>query len=124
MQTDYNRIAQQLTDRTGLHAGVTHVNADFLALDLPDARFDHVVSWLALFHIPNRAEYLRRIWAALRSGGCFLAEDLYLITPPPENEWDDFQRHLYPNSLVDLDSYHTTLTSSVNRRVKWVHVAA
>jgi len=112
LQADYNRIAQHLTERTGLQTGVRHVNADFLALDLPEGGFDHVVSWLALFHIPNRAEYLRRIHAALRPGGVFLAEDLYLITSPPEGELDEFRSHLFPNSLTDLDSYHTTLEAA------------
>lgn len=112
LQADYNRIAQHLTDRTGLQAGVRHVNADFLALDLPGGGFDHVVSWLALFHIPNRAEYLHRIHNALRPGGAFFAEDLYLITPPPEAEAEDFRRHLFPNSLVPLETYHSTLVEA------------
>ena len=58
LQEDYNRIAQDLTNRTGLAEGVTHLNADFLEVPLPPHSFDHAVSWLALFHIPDRARYL------------------------------------------------------------------
>ncbi|WP_371228569.1 SAM-dependent methyltransferase [Roseovarius sp. 2305UL8-3] len=118
LQADYNRIARHLTDRTGMQSGVRHVNADFLALDLPAGGFDHVVSWLALFHIPKRDTYLRKIQDALRADGSFFAEDLYLITPPPDEEQDDFQRHLYPNSLVDLEQYHRTLTAAGFEKVE------
>ena len=88
---------------------MTHVNADFLQVDLPESGFDHVVSWLALFHIPDRANYLSRINRTLKPGGYFFAEDLYLIQSPPEDEREDFQRHLFPNSLVPLPDYETTL---------------
>ena len=109
LQEDYHRIAQNLTARAGLGSAVTHVNADFLALNLPDTRFDRVVSWLALFHIPDRSRYLSKIHAALKPGGTFFAEDLFLITPPAPDEIDDFRAHLFPNSLVDHETYHSTL---------------
>ena len=109
LQDDYHQIALSLTDRAGLTSDLTHVNADFLALDLPYGGFTHVVSWLALFHIPNRADYLSKIHKSLRPGGHFFAEDLYLITAPDAAEVDDFHRHLFPNSLVDHQTYHSTL---------------
>ncbi|WP_120500585.1 cyclopropane-fatty-acyl-phospholipid synthase family protein [Roseovarius sp. EL26] len=109
LQDDYNRVAQDLTNRTGLAQGVTHLNADFLKAPLPRHGFDHAVSWLALFHIPDRARYLGKIYEALKPGGDFYAEDLYLIAPPDPAEQEDFQRHLFPNSLIDIESYHATL---------------
>ena len=112
LQEDYNKVAQELTTRTGLDASLTHVNADFLQVDLPESSFDHVVSWLALFHIPDRPTYLQRIGHTLKPGGSFFAEDLYLIQSPPEDEKEDFRRHLFPNSLVSLDEYKKTLAAA------------
>ncbi|SLN69137.1 Demethylrebeccamycin-D-glucose O-methyltransferase [Roseovarius albus] len=109
LQEDYNRIAQDLTNRSGLKEGVTHLNADFLEIALPRHGFDHAVSWLALFHIPGRARYLGKVHDALKPGGNFYAEDLYLISPPDKAEQEDFKRHLFPNSLVNIESYRTTL---------------
>lgn len=109
LQDDYHEIGKALTQRAGLSERVTHVNADFLEWSIPEGGFDHVVSWLALFHIPNRAAYLSRIVSALKPGGALFAEDLYKIAPPPPEEADDFQRHLFPNSLVPLDDYKSTL---------------
>ncbi len=109
LQEDYNTVAQELTARTGLGTSLTHVNADFLRVPLPKSGFDHVVSWLALFHIPDRANYLGRISRTLKPGGHFFAEDLYLIQSPPEDEHEDFRRHLFPNSLTPLPDYENTL---------------
>lgn len=109
LQDDYHAVGAGLTQRAGLADHVTHINADFLKWSAPAGHFDHVVSWLALFHIPDRMGYLSRIAAALKPGGRLFAEDLYFIAPPPPDEADDFQRHLFPNSLVLLGEYSTTL---------------
>ncbi len=109
LQEDYNHIAQDLSNRAGLADGVTHVNADFLEVPLPPHSYDHVVSWLALFHIPDRARYLSKVYEALKPGGDFYAEDLYLINAPDAAEQEDFRRHLFPNSLAEIDTYHATL---------------
>lgn len=112
LQDDYHDVGSALTRRAGLADHVTHVNADFLEWSVPQGEFDHVVSWLALFHIPERDAYLSRIASALRPGGALFAEDLYQIAPPPEEEADDFRRHLFPNSLLPLDQYTSTLKSA------------
>ena len=109
LQEDYHSVARGLTQRSGLADKVSHVNADFLQWPIPAGQFDHVVSWLALFHIPDRADYLSRIASALKPGGRLFAEDLYFIAPPPPDEVDDFQRHLFPNSLVPWDDYRSSL---------------
>ncbi|MEM8774464.1 MAG: class I SAM-dependent methyltransferase [Pseudomonadota bacterium] len=105
LQKDYHDVACDLTQRVGPEGVVNHVNADFLELELPENGFDHAVSWLALFHIPDRQRYLRKISAALRDGGTFFGEDLYLIQEPDEEEAEDFRKHLFPNSLVDRQVY-------------------
>lgn len=112
LQPDYHDVGRELTRRAGLSDRVTHVNADFLQWPLHAGDFDHVVSWLALFHIPDRATYLSRIARALKPGGMLFVEDLYQITPPDAAEVEDFRAHLFPNSLVPLDAYKSTLAEA------------
>jgi len=45
LQADYDRVARELTARSGLAGGITHVNADFLELDLAPGEFSIAVSW-------------------------------------------------------------------------------
>ncbi|MEM7731473.1 MAG: methyltransferase domain-containing protein [Pseudomonadota bacterium] len=107
LQPDYHAVAQDLTARSGLIPRVSHINADFLEVDLQDGGFDHAVSWLALFHIPDRPRYQAKIKAALKPGGMLFAEDLYLIAAPADEA--DFARHLFPNSLVSREAYENSL---------------
>ena len=112
LQADYDRVARELTARTNLVGCVAHVNADFLQLDIETASYDHAVSWLALFHIPRRSEYLGKLHRSLRSGGTLFVEDLYRIKDPDDYEIDDFKQHLFPNSLVSKSDYFSSLESA------------
>ncbi|WP_299948895.1 cyclopropane-fatty-acyl-phospholipid synthase family protein [uncultured Ruegeria sp.] len=112
LQADYHAVGKALTARSGLSDRVTHVHADFLSWSAPQGGFDHVVSWLALFHIPKRTAYQSRIVAALKPGGTLFVEDLYEIAPPPEEEADDFKAHLFPNSLAPLYRYKSSLRTA------------
>lgn len=107
LQQDYHRVAQDLTLRSGLTPRVSHLNADFLEVDLQDGGYDHAVSWLALFHIPDRPRYQAKINASLKPGGVLFAEDLFLIAAPDDEA--DFARHLFPNSLVSRRDYESSL---------------
>lgn len=108
MQADYDRIGRSLTARAGLDARVMHVNADFLEFQLAGP-YTHVVSWLALFHIPDRPRYLGKIADALEPTGVLWAEDLYARDPVPDNERAAFNARLFPNSLVTIDEYRAGL---------------
>jgi hypothetical protein len=88
------------------------VNADFLEFDADANSFDHAVSWLALFHIPERAAYLEKLRSVLPIGGTLSVEDLYLLKAPDEDEVSDFQHHLHPNSLVDKGEYFASLENA------------
>lgn len=50
---------------------------DFLALDLPDARFDGVFANASLFHIPSRElpRVLRQLHATLKAGGALFCSN-------------------------------------------------
>lgn len=112
LQEDYNRVADDLTRRAGLSELVKHICADFNDLPLTDESYDHAVSWLALFHMPNRAHYTARIAASLKPGGHLFAEDLTLRTGPPPAEADDFKSSLFPQSLVNEGEYEASLRAS------------
>ncbi len=112
LQADYDRVARELTARTNLNSRVEHVNADFLQLEIEMGTFDHAVSWLALFHIPRRTEYLEKLYRSLRPGGKLFVEDLYMIKDPEGAELDDFKQHLFPNSLVSENDYFLSLENA------------
>ncbi len=59
------------------HARVPVLVQDFLALDLPEARFDGVFTNAALFHVPSRAmpRVLADLHAALRPGGVLFSSN-------------------------------------------------
>ena len=65
------------------YAGCEVLHQDFLALDLPDARFDGIFANAALFHVPSAdlPEVLRKLNRALRAGGV-----LFCSNPRGHNE--------------------------------------
>jgi len=76
LQYDHHRIAVDLTARCGLADRVTHVCGDVLTHRFGDERFDAIVSWLALYHIPQRGLLLERFRSLLPKGGFVYVEDL------------------------------------------------
>lgn len=48
---------------------------DIVSDNLPDDRFDLVLSRLVLEHIPEREQALRRMLSVLKPGGCLMCED-------------------------------------------------
>ena len=107
LQSDYNEVGQDLTRRAGLDHKVTHICGDFHDVDLPEGGFDHVVSWLALYHIPDRPGFLAKAARLLHPKGQFWAEDLTQRAPPRDKA--RFQAAIFANSLVDLGAYRATL---------------
>lgn len=112
LQEDYNTVAQDLTRRAALVGKVHHLNGDFLTIELPPGGFDHAVSWLALFHIPERATYLAKLRDVIKPEGMLFAEDLYLIKEPAPQAMEDFRQHLFPNSLVSMPEYTKSMQAA------------
>ena len=79
---------------TMLH-GAGHRNCSFRAQDLaagepvPGAPFSLVYTRLLLFHLPQRAEVLGRLWDAVAPGGHLLVQDYDLrsISTLPQADW-------------------------------------
>ena len=63
--------ARAFVAMAGPSTGCEVLHQDFLALDLPAARFDGVFANASLFHVPSRElpRVLRELWCALRPRG-------------------------------------------------------
>ena len=105
LQDDHHRIAVDLTARCGLADRVTHVCGDVLTHRFGRQRFDVIVSWLALYHIPQRRLLLERFRSLLPEGGFVYVEDLCERDGFDDREREVLSSELFVNHLPDLDLY-------------------
>ena len=105
LQSDQNLLASNLTDRCGLAEKVTHVCGDFLTYNWVGQQFDVIVSWLALYHIPERDVLLNRCYSLLDQGGYLHAEDLYARVQFTASERSELATELFASYLPDYESY-------------------
>jgi cyclopropane fatty-acyl-phospholipid synthase-like methyltransferase len=105
LQADQNQVAHQLSQRCGLSDRINHLEGDFLDYDWGEQRFDAVVSWLALYHIPNREKLLGQCHKLLKSGGKFYTEDLCSRGQFSPEELQGLEDDLYAISLPDTNDY-------------------
>ncbi|MEM7267949.1 MAG: methyltransferase domain-containing protein [Pseudomonadota bacterium] len=105
LQPDLNAAASDLTERCGLGERISHVEGDILKTPLDQGGFDAVVSWLALYHIPDRGPLYPGLKSALRSGGSLYVEDLYCRAPLSAAEEEDMRVMLFSNTLPTEDAY-------------------
>ena len=112
LQEDHHRMAVHLTRRCGLVDRVTHVCGDFLTHPWDGKEFDAVVSWLALYHIPQRAILLDRCRSLLPVGGFLYAEDLCERRPFDDDERKELASELFANYLPSSDRYRQDLADA------------
>ncbi len=62
IQKELNEIGQILTNEYNLKDKVKHIQQDIQKFTVKNKKFDSVVSWLALYHIPNRKKLLNKIF--------------------------------------------------------------
>jgi cyclopropane fatty-acyl-phospholipid synthase-like methyltransferase len=105
LQPKLNAIAVDLTQRSGLSGGVTHVLGGALAYPFADAEFDAVVSWLAILHIPDRPRLFKRLARALRSGGGCYVEDLCMRAPFSPVDLRDLREVVFGVSVTSIGDY-------------------
>jgi len=105
LQADLNALASDLTARCGLAGRVEHVCGDVLETPLESEFYDGVVSWLALFHISDRAPLFPKLAAALRPGGRIHVEDLCKLGDFTPAERHDLGGMLYAKTMPLRDEY-------------------
>jgi sarcosine/dimethylglycine N-methyltransferase len=105
LQPDLNALAADLTARCGLADRVEHIRGDILETALEPGAYDGVVSWLALFHIPDRAPLFPKLAAALKPGGRIHVEDFFRVGSFTPAEQQDFAGMVYGRTLPRRDAY-------------------
>ena len=104
LQADHNQLATVLTKRCGLSTNLLHVCGDMLTYDWQQ-QFDVIVSWLAMYHIPDRDRLLALCYDLLPSGGVFYTEDLFSRQPFSKQEQGELANGLYAHHLPDFTTY-------------------
>lgn len=112
LQPDQNALAAELTERCGLSNLVSHACGDFLDYDWNRESFNAIVSWLAIFHIPDRPKLLDISRRILDDNGLFFTEDMYCRRPMEEREREELANGMYAAYLPDLVTYRRDFTDS------------
>ena len=105
LQPDQNTVARELTERCGLSSLLNHRCGDFMDTDWSDETFDAIVSWLAIYHIPDRKRLLEISSQLLGDDGVFFTEDLYCRQSLEPDENQLMSTGLYAAHLPDFDTY-------------------
>ena len=100
IQKDLNDIAKKFTRVLALKNKIKHLNNDFLIKKFKFNYFNHVVCWLSLYHIPNRKDYINKIYNILKFNGNLFIEDFYLKRTPSTKEAMILKDKFFANSLV------------------------
>ncbi len=105
LQADQHKVGSNLTSRCGLQSRVEHVWGDFLDFEAPPGSYDAIVSWLALYHIPERERLLQKCFELLRPGGAFYCEDLIARGDIDAQTRRELERDLFAITLRRIDQY-------------------
>ena len=112
LQSDQNNLANALTKRCGLSNKVTHICGDILDYDFKNKKFDAVVSWLTLYHIPNHEILLNKLYDLLNSNGFFYTEDITSRIKLSDDEIKEIEKEIYGKHLPNFDKYISNLEKS------------
>lgn len=109
LQPDLNAVAADLTRRSGLDGRVTHMAADIHEAPLDPGAHSGAISYLAVYHVPERHRMLTRLAASLAPGSGVYIEDLYRRQTLTDSEEAIMRDALFANSLTDRNAYVTEL---------------
>lgn len=112
LQADLSAIAADLTGRVGLDDKVSLITGDILEVPLVENRYDCVVSFLTLYHIPHRSMLFPRLRNTMQAGTTMHVEDLYLLGTPTATEKHELEHMLHANTLVTSTEYQTELQNA------------
>ncbi len=99
--------AERFVEMARAHSGCEVLHQDFLALDLPERRFDGVFANASLFHVPSQElpRVLGDLWDALEEGGVLFSSNPH---GPNREGWSGDRYCCY----LDLDTYREFLTAA------------
>ena len=99
--------AQSFVQMAKSAAGVDVWHQDFLALDLPDDRFDGVFANASLFHVPSEElpRVLRELWSCLKGQGALFSSN---PLGPDEEGWSGERYACH----MTLETWRTYLTGA------------
>lgn len=108
LQPEIHQLAEMITERNGLAAGVHSVNADFLKLTV-DKPVDYIVSFLCILHIPDRDTLFQKAASALKPGGKIYIEDYFARTALSGEAGDQLRDVVSCPYLPNRDQYISDL---------------
>lgn len=111
LQKDIHALAETLTKDCRLSDLVEHIHGDILTYTGHSGEFDHLVSWLAILHIPQRQTLLQNCHDLLKPGGTLFFEDFYKISEFSESELVSLSKDVYCDYLPTLEEYRDQLSS-------------
>jgi len=112
LQSDMDEVARSLTQRCGLDGQIQHICADIHEASIPSSSIDAVVSWLAVYHIPDHQALYSRLHESMKAGGRLYLEDLYGDGEFNATEQQEVNELLYGEHLQSKQEYVSDLESA------------
>ncbi len=124
LQPELHELSEELTALCGLDDRVRAVRADALTLGGAEwsQRYDHLVSLLAILHIPRREALFGVCRDLLRPQGTFCIEDFYARRPLTDGERSDLAGLVACPYLPEEARYRDDLTRAGFTDVVWTDV--
>ncbi len=99
--------SKELVEMARRYAGCEVLHQDFMALELPEGRFDGVFANASLFHVPSQElpRVLRELQACLKPGGVLFSSN------PRGNNEEGFSGDRY-SCFFDLDTWRDHVTAA------------
>ncbi|TPQ15490.1 SAM-dependent methyltransferase [Streptomyces sporangiiformans] len=121
LQPELHELSEELTSLCGLPERVRAIQADVLTLGGAgwSQRYDHLLSLLAILHIPRRDELFGVCRELLRPGGTFYIEDFYARRPLTDEEQTDLAGLVACPYLPDEAHYREDLARAGFTDVTW-----
>lgn len=109
LQSDMHAVAQSLTQRCGLDKNVEHVCGDIHQTAIADNSYDVIVSWLAIYHIPQHDALYKRLRKSMKNDARIYFEDLYVDGEFNSQEQQEIDHLLYGSNIQTQNDYLQTL---------------
>jgi SAM-dependent methyltransferase len=121
LQPEIHQLAEAITERNGLAAGVRSVNADFTKLTL-DKPVDYIISFLCILHIADRDTLFQKAASTLKPGGKIYIEDYFARTALSKEVADQLRDIVSCPYLPSRDQYIADLEKAGFRDVQFEEV--